>query len=820
MDFTPWGLMDITPEASSIPAVVHIGNQKTVAGAPALETSSSGTLFCANCFSVPKGQNGVGLTWAQILAHPGLTNERNPWADADVRPRTDWNQATITLDQNLTNDFFGLGSISAFADGFWSNQRGKQVYPAGNGQARQNYNKNIPLPTINPYYPIGAPAGLVVDFNLALDIPTLIVGGEVANHWDAGLNFDSLPFGWTGKYTFSITDDHNYGDNPNTTNPQNVSAALGNVVKDTTFGSGATLTKPSSVPYLNPFCDSSAFKNCQDPATLAWITAYRLQHERWWIQEQDFNFNGPIYDLPGGPLKVAFAGQYLNEHWSYTSTSNYDTFDTAFVNNGTDAASQSSYALFTQADIPILGQNFTLPFVESLLVELGYRYDKYNNLSDPVWTPKVAVNWLVGDGFTFRGAWGKSFRVPSFAENSPGGSRVAGINPLGGATNATNSAIFLCPAGSASAPAGSATAVLNPNCLKDEAHTQPGGVGVQLAGNGAAALLRGHGLSPQTLYQWSLGFNFTPTQPLLGIDLSGLNVDVSWFHLYFRGLIENNSFGKDDPNNPLSIVEFTFIPNPNLPITDPVNAKFYNLIKALSAVPNRGGFAFDLNFINNIKFIQDTALTNIGKRDFGGIDFDFRYDFDLGKVGLANAGALNLGAAGYYELTDKSRASDATPYDFVYTDKDSGSHLKRVRYRLGWANDTWNATVFANYFGHGQFGNGQNVNGANLVPPCFYAPGSAPGACFPGSPYYGPLPYWPNMTPAVVFWDVSLGYNTGESPNSPYLRNIALQLNVNDIFDKAPPFQVGARGNGAIRAFDNGYPDLQRTFTFTITKTW
>ena len=377
-------------------------------------------------------------------------------------------------------------------------------------------------------------------------------------------------------------------------------------------------------------------------------------------------------------------------------------------------------------------QNFTFPLVESLLVELGYRYDKYNNLADPVWTPKVAVNWVVGDGLTLRGAWGKSFRVPSFAENSPGGSRVAGINPLGGATNATNSAIFLCPAGSASAPAGSATAVLNPNCLKDEAHTQPGGVGVQLAGNGAAALLRGHGLSPQTLYQWSLGFNFTPTQPLLGIDLSGLNVDVSWFHLYFRGLIENNSFGKDDPNNPLSIVEFTFIPNPNLPITDPVNAKFFNLIKALSAVPNRGGFAFDLNFINNIKFIQDTALTNIGKRDFGGIDFDFRYDFDLGKVGLANAGALNLGAAGYYELTDKSRASDATPYDFVYTDKDSGNHLKRVRYRLGWANDTWNATVFANYFGHGQFLNGQNVNGANLVPPCFYAPGSAPGACFPG----------------------------------------------------------------------------------------
>ena len=47
--------------------------------------------------------------------------------------------------------------------------------------------------------------------------------------------------------------------------------------------------------------------------------------------------------------------------------------------------------------------------------ELGYRYDKYNNIDDPVWTPKVAANWLIGDGFTLRGTWGHSFRVPSFA---------------------------------------------------------------------------------------------------------------------------------------------------------------------------------------------------------------------------------------------------------------------------------------------------------------------------------------------------------------------------------------------------------------------
>jgi hypothetical protein len=413
--------------------------------------------------------------------------------------------------------------------------------------------------------------------------------------------------------------------------------------------------------------------------------------------------------------------------------------------------------------------------------------------------------------------------VPSFAENSPGGSRVAGLNALGGATNSTNVAIFGCGSVNGSTPGvaipGSATAILNPNCLTDEAHVSPGGVAVQLAGNGAANILRGHGLSPQSLYQWSTGFNWTPTDPLLGIDLRGLDVDVSWFHLYFRGLIDNNSFGDNNPDNPLSIVEFTFIPRPDLPITDPANLSFYNLIKQLSAVPNRGGFAFDLDYINNIKFIQDTALTNVGKRDFGGIDFNIRYDFDLARAGLPNMGAINIGAVGYYELTDKSRARDDLPVDYVYFG-DSGNHLKRVRYRLGWQNESWNATIFANYFGHGTFDEGINVAGGKLVPPCFFASGFGPGSCFPGSNYFGPADYYKNMTPATVFFDLSIGYQTGDMPANQYLRNIGIQFNINDLFDRPPPFSVGARGNGAIRAFDNGFPDLQQTFTLTVSKTW
>jgi iron complex outermembrane receptor protein len=839
-DFTPWGLVNDTPLGSSIPGIVHPGSAATVAGSPAGETAANGTLFCSNCLSIPKGQNGTGLSWAAIQSTPGVQNERNPWLNSDARPRLQSNAVTGTFDQTLTNDFFGFGSIAVFADGFYSNQRGKQIYPPGNGEARQVLETNLVVPTTNPYYPTGSkansgaagcpvvgaqaascvPNNLRVDYSFALEVPTIVVGGEVATHWDGGFNFDKLPFDWRGKLTYSMSDDRNYGDASNAINKNNLSAALGNTVAAT--GGFASYTKPTAVPYLNVFCDPAAF-TCNDPATLAYIAGYRTQHEQFKIQETDLNFDGPLFDLPGGKVRAAIAAQHLSEHWSLTGLQNDNTASTAQITNSHDFETQRSTAFFGQLDVPIFGEGNALPFFQSLVVEAGYRYDKYNNLSDPVYTPKIAVNWGVGAGLTLRAAWGKSFRVPSFAENSPIQSTISGINPLGLAA-AADVAILGCGSVNGSptgvAIAGSLTALLNPACSANAALRQPGSLDVSGGGSGAAVILRnGKTLGPQTLKQWSTGFNFAPTEPFFGVNLSGLNLDLTWFNLQFSGLISTNGLGangaRPNPDDPTSRSAFTVIPHPELPITDPANASFLALVQTLAAYPSRGG-GFDPAAIPNIKFISDTALTNLGSRNFAGIDFNGRYDFDLDRVGLNNFGSLNIGAAGFYEITDKSRTDAASPIIDNYVGQNSGNRLQRVRYRLGWADDSWSITAFANYFGHGAV----NVNGNNLIPPCFYAAGFSPGSCFAGSPYYGPYVTYPNFSPPTVYFDLTVGYQTGEIPANEYLRNIGVQLTVNDIFDKQPPFQVGARGSGSIRAFDNAFTDLQRTFTITVTKVW
>jgi len=836
LNFTPWGLFDDTPLGSSLPGIAHSGNAATIANSPAGETAAAGTQFCSNCFSIPKGQNGVGLTWAAIVANPGVKNERNPWLNSDARPRLQTNAVTGTLDQKLTNDFFGFGPISLFGDAFYSNQRGKQIYPAANGEARQVLETNLTVPTNNPFRPSGpaansgapgcpvsgaqavtcVPTSLKVDYSFALEVPTTVVGGEVAGHYDFGFNLDKLPFDWRGKATYSMSDDRNYGDASNAINKNNLSAALGNTIAAT--ATSPSYTKPASVPYLNIFCDPTAF-TCNSPTTLNYLVGYRTQHEHFKVQEVDLNLDGPLFDLPGGTVRGAIAAQHLAEHWSLVSLQNDNTASTAIITDAEDFETQRSTAFFGQLDIPLVGENNVLPLIQSLVIEAGYRYDKYNNLANPVYTPKLAVNWGVGDGLTIRAAWGKSFRVPSFAENSPIQSTIAGVNPLGGAL-AGDVAILGCgsingsPAGVAIP--GSLTALLNPTCSANPSLRQPGVLDVSGGGGGAAVILRnGQTLGPQTLKQWSTGFNFAPTDPILGVNLSGLNLDFTWFNLEFTGLISSAALGLG-PDDPASRGRYTVIPHPELPITDPANASFLALVQALAAYPSRGG-GFDPTAVpTNIKVISDSALTNVGSRVFAGIDFNGRYDFDLDRLGFENLGSVNIGASGFYELTDRSRGSATSPVVDTFVGQNSGNRLQRVRYRLGWANDIWSVTAFANYFGHGLL----NTAGNNLLPPCFYQAGFGPGSCFSGSPYYGPLVTFPNYSPPTVYFDLTLGYQTGERPANEYLRNLGVQITINDLFNKQPPFQIGSRGSGSVRAFDNAFIDLQRTFTLTLTKVW
>jgi outer membrane receptor protein involved in Fe transport len=879
--------LDFTTISASSPGVVSTGPTRTATGAgnnpvpsTAIPSGMSrdrfGGIYCSNCWSVPAGVGwnfgdrdpGPTTSWAAILARPGVADDIkiNPWHDGWALPEMDSNAATITFDQEIARnvDLFGipLGTISLQADGFYSNKRYKQVYPTDQGQAVESLSPvglGYTVPTNNPYRPTGVPAGtdLRVHFDLGpeLDSPQ-VSGGQINSRWLVGLNFDDLPLDWNGKIRYAQTDNYNYGFDrggviSNSNSRYNMAlAALGNTVaaapdfRGPDFPSLGAFTKPTNVPYLNPFCDNRIYK-CNSPLTLAYITGFRDQSLRNHATEINAQIDGPLpWELPGGPILVALAYDKATIAQNFVQTDNTNSQYAGQVVITGDDLYDVNNAFIGQMNIPILGDAFTLPFAQRLDLELGIRRDTYDTLEDSVWTPKVAGNWVVGFGLTVSASWGKSFRTPKGEQISRSGASVSANNLLGGVEN-LNSIRLICDNTSLGVPGGTAlpgslTSILNPTCagrgpgfppdptgaLSAPAILSVGGppvlTGPILEASGLATGLS-TSVGPQKATQYNVGFNFAPSEDDFGGWLSGFNLTGTYWNLRYRDLIGATGRGTG-PDDPLSREQFIVIPNPAAPITDASNAAFFQLVRDLSAVSTRQNRSPDPEHMLNMKAIRVNLTGNLGIRELSGVDFTFRYDYDVG-----NWGTFNIGAQGSYIITDRSKNNVLDPnWSVNYgkhgpTDQVSittGNQLQKVRYRLGWTNGTWSSTVFLNYTGH----SAQDPNGAALIPPCYYAVGSGPGSCFPGSPYYGPFTSgnYPTFTPANIYTDLNISYNTRDSFTNTYLQNIVVSMTIVNVTGKTPPLGVHplrSRGTGVV-AYDRNYSPFEREFTFTVSKLW
>jgi hypothetical protein len=617
-------------------------------------------------------------------------------------------------------------------------------------------------------------------------------------------------------------------------------AALGNTVASIAAAgenpSTGPLVKPAGIPYLNPFCDMSLYQ-CQSAQTIAYISGYRDQSLNTHLTEINAQIDGPIpgFELPAGPLLVALAFSRVNNAQDVRQVDNTNSPNRYQIVHTGDNLYEVNNAIIGQLNIPVVGGDFVFPFFERLDVELGYRRDTYQTLTKAVYTPKVAVNWMVGWGLSFQGSWGKSFRTPKGEEIFSSGSGVSANNLLGGLEN-QNTTELLCENEELDAPPGTAipgslTAELNPTCNDtDPLLYAPAIISLSgppvLAGPVLAQSPLGGDFSteigPQRATQYNIGFNFAPTDEFLGGALSGLNVTGTYWHLRYRDLIGGTGVG-EGPDDPRSRDQFIAITNPNAPITDPSNAEFFKLARDLAAVPTRTSRAPDPAHLLNVRAIRVNFTGNVGLREMSGFDFNFRYDWDSG-----NWGTFNIGASGSYIIRDRSKGNILDEvWDVNYgsygpddaVSSTTGHQMQKVRYRAGWTDGTWSTTFFFNHYFH----SGQNPNAAGLTPPCFWQPQFTAGSCYPGSPYFGPYEdHFPFQTPANLLVDLNIGYQTGDRPSNPYLQNIAFSFTVVNLLDKKPPLGVHplrSRGTGVV-AYDRNYSPLTRELSFSISKLW
>ena len=561
-------------------------------------------------------------------------------------------------------------------------------------------------------------------------------------------------------------------------------------------GAQASFTKPANVPYLNLFCDASAFQ-CNDPATLNYISAYRHLTQRSIIDEASANFDGPLFDLPGGTVKAAAGVDYFTYDYQFLNTENDNTIGTELPSFQADAGHYGVWAVFAQLNVPIVGPAIAIPFVQALELELSGRFDDYSNVGSTK-NPKVALNWDVGEGFTVRGSWGTSFRAPAFSESSTvAGVTINRVNILAGDTGDTQPVCSAADIAAGHPPAGSAAAILNPTCSTAENLQFPGGISVG-GGAGAAAPLRPPGslLKPESAINWSAGFDFAPTNFLRGLYLQGT---VYWVKIndVLASFPAGINTGLDDPN---ALVRYTVFTDPN----------FVAKVAAIAAEP----LAPSTLISSNVRFISDGATNNVGWLLRQGIDFTARYDWEMEYLG-----AMNAGITGNFALQNKTLGGPGTAVVDGFYGKDSGGRLN-YRARLGWtggSDNSWTVTGFMNYHAH------VNSSSAALPPSCFMI--GNPLCDASGLPqfaqYTQQYALLTNYQPAFITFDLSIGYRTGDRPANDYLKNIGVQLTVNDVTDRAPPFQyIIATGGGNPSAFNRNYDPAQRVISIVVTKAW
>ncbi len=785
MDYTPWGLDNTRLVSFDSPAVYSTGSPNNGALVSA----------CTNCFSLP---HGVGwnygdttahtnptapgsvptTTWAAIQANVGAApNEKDAYFFSDVLAYEQRNAATVTFDQNVYT------GVQLFADAFYQNRRVQQRYPVVTAPSRNISNlRAIPIPTSNPYYPSGAPTGLRLNYNISQELQPKLAANEVTGRWALGANVD-LPYEWKGKLYYSYNQERNYANGYNLANNLNVSAALGNTVPSVaasgTIPGQAAFVKPANIPYLNVFCDPFAFK-CNSQTTLDYISAFRLYQEHYNITEWGANFDGPLFQLPGGEVKAAVGANKYSHVYSFLITQNYTgNYSAALILPTPDDEKRNLWAAYGQLSIPLVGEMNAMPFLQRADLEVSFRHDHYD-LFGSTDNPKIALNLTPIAGLTLRGDWGTSFRAPAFSDASAvGGAQVQPLNSPAGGSNVSpvcaTGAITPAPgsAGAAIVAASGNTtcagfAAVNGGSLFAGGLTARGGAGI------AAPLRSGSFLQPEKAKNYSLGIQYQPMDNFL----KGLNLDITYFHLKVDQLLQALD------------VSTTSLTDPNLAfqIVTPDNPNFAALVSAYVRNPRAEPIVESA-----VRFIADAAVRNTGYVETNGFDFSVGYDWDFGDPGVVSGGV-----DGTYFLHRKTQTIVGTPATEAYSG-DSFACLfcsppvpQRLRYRarLGWASadDAWNATLFVNYTGH----------------------------------YFSNQPTPPiNLVPAYVTLDASFGYNTGNDPANTYLQNIDVRLVVNDLMNKYPPFMRKVTTGGSTQAaFDISQSPVGRSITVVLTKTW
>ena len=492
------------------------------------------------------------------------------------------------------------------------------------------------------------------------------------------------------------------------------------------------------IPF-NPF-------NINTPQSIAALQAasspgleQSMSQEKVWHAD----FNGGVFDLPGGTVNLAVGADYRTEYEDNKvdglAQINPVT-GTCTLGSQCSSALQGGYNVkeaYAEAFFPLLND---LPFVKSLNVDIGDRYSKFNMFGTTN-NLKVAVEYKPFDDLLLRGTVAEVFRAPNLTE-------VYG------------------------APTSSAFRISSDPCTGyTGTPVDPACVNVKTDGSFVNQLVtenqQGGGVSSGSAYA-----NF-PIKPEQGKTFDfgavyspswapGLSSTVDFWHLYLNDVI--TSVGVQSELDLCSAGDLTYC----------------QFIQRYASGPNQGQLT--------TQTLQPTG--NLGTTSTGGVDFSLNYklpEFSFGKLSVGvNATYLKY----FNEQTAPGTASNETYTDAGHFMPFGSAQAAACPGAVGnclfprwkgqgyvnWQNGNWDASWRLRYIGRFQMGSQSPSQDVFPFGTCSYEGTPKPG----GGTYQCTITGGELKYGATVYNDVSLGYNI-----EPL--NTRVEFGVNNLFDKQPP---------------------------------
>jgi outer membrane receptor protein involved in Fe transport len=124
----------------------------------------------------------------------------------------------------------------------------------------------------------------------------------------------------------------------------------------------------------------------------------------------DFSAEGPLFTLPGGPVRLAFGAGYRENSIHFYESDGASIGDQSLSLN-VNGSQDNEYG-YGELFFPFVGSAQQIPGIKRLSLNVAYRYESYPGIGG-LGRPKIGLVFEPINGLVLKGSWGKSFKAPT-----------------------------------------------------------------------------------------------------------------------------------------------------------------------------------------------------------------------------------------------------------------------------------------------------------------------------------------------------------------------------------------------------------------------